>query len=150
MIPLPSGHLGKTAGILTEGDGENVYIGAGVNVGQTVFPAGLRDKAASVALALGGSPLPRDSRFRVLEVFLHRLHAEIEGPSSTGGLWRERLEGRLYLKGRRVRFIAGAADSGRVVEGILCGIGPGGELLIQGQNGTEAFVTGELEAYGNA
>jgi BirA family biotin operon repressor/biotin-[acetyl-CoA-carboxylase] ligase len=149
MIPLPSGTLGKTAGILTEGDGENVYTGIGVNVGQTEFPADIRDKAGSIALALGVSSLPEDSRFRLLEAFLHRLHTEIEGLSASGGLWRERLEERLYLKGRHVRFIAGAADSGRVVEGLLCGIGPDGELLIQGQAGTEpeAFVTGELDLY---
>ncbi|GHV31123.1 biotin--[acetyl-CoA-carboxylase] ligase [Spirochaetia bacterium] len=146
MIPLPSGTHGKIAGILTEGDGENVYIGIGVNVGQAEFPPDIRDKAGSIALALRVASLPPDSRFRLLEAFLRRLHAEIEGPSTTGS-WRERLEERLYLNGRRVRFIAGAADSGRVVEGVLCGIGVGGELLIQGQHGTEAFVTGELEAY---
>jgi BirA family biotin operon repressor/biotin-[acetyl-CoA-carboxylase] ligase len=138
--------FGKTAGILTEGDGKTLYIGVGVNVGQTVFPEDIRDKAASIALALG-VPLPPDARLRLLEAFLNRLHAEIEGPSATGGGWRERLEERLYLKGRRVRFIAGAADSGRVVEGLLCGTGPGGELLIQGQSGTEACINGELELY---
>jgi BirA family biotin operon repressor/biotin-[acetyl-CoA-carboxylase] ligase len=145
MIPLPD-NWGKTAGILTEGDGENVYIGVGVNVGQTEFPAGIRDKAGSIALALGKAGVGDagvDSRFRLLEAFLHRLHAELEGPPTSG--WRERLEERLYLKGQQVRFIAGAADSGRIVEGLLCGIGPGGELFIQGQDGMEAFVTGELE-----
>ncbi|GHU61747.1 biotin--[acetyl-CoA-carboxylase] ligase [Spirochaetia bacterium] len=144
--------FGKTAGILTEGDGSNVYIGVGVNVGQMEFPADIRGKAASIALALGKAgggeapALPPDSRFRLLEAFLNRLHAELEGPSM-GGEWRERLEERLYMKGRWVRFIAGAADSGRVVEGALSGIGPEGELLIQSEGGTEAFVTGELERY---
>ncbi|GHV79523.1 hypothetical protein AGMMS49944_13140 [Spirochaetia bacterium] len=150
MIPLPkAGAFGKAAGILTEGDGANVYIGVGVNVGQTEFPADIRDKAGSIALALGKTrveALPPDSRFRLLEAFLHRLYAELEGSAQTGDGWRERLEKRLYMKGRKVRFIAGAADSGRVVEGVLCGIGLGGELLIQGQDGTEAFVTGELRA----
>ncbi|GHV77073.1 hypothetical protein AGMMS49942_18940 [Spirochaetia bacterium] len=147
MIPLPKpGTFGKTAGILTEGDGEKVYIGVGVNVGQTDFPADIRGKAGSIALTPGVSLLP-DSRFRLLEAFLQRLYAELEGPAQTGDGWRERLEERLYMKGRKVRFIAGAAYSGRVVEGVLCGIGLGGELLIQGQDGTEAFVTGELEAY---
>jgi BirA family biotin operon repressor/biotin-[acetyl-CoA-carboxylase] ligase len=151
MIPLPGNVFGKTAGILTEGDGENVYVGVGVNVGQTEFPVGIRNKAASIALALGKTGageagiLSSDSRFRLLESFLHRLYAEIEEPSTTGADWRERLEERLYLKGQWIRFIAGTADSGMVAEGVICGIGPGGELRIQGQNGTEAFVTGELE-----
>jgi BirA family biotin operon repressor/biotin-[acetyl-CoA-carboxylase] ligase len=149
MIPLPGGPggaaFGKAAGILTEGDGGNVYIGIGVNVRQREFPADIRNKAASIALALGTVPAP-GARFRLLEAFLNRLHAELE---ERNGSWRERLEERLYMKGRPVRFIPGAAGSGGAVEGILRGIGPGGELLIQGRSGTEpeAFVTGELEAY---
>jgi BirA family biotin operon repressor/biotin-[acetyl-CoA-carboxylase] ligase len=154
MIPLQqAGAFGKAAGILTEGDGKNVYIGVGVNVYQTEFPADIRDKAASIALALGtdgaGNAPPEDARFRLLEAFLNRLYAELAGPPPAGGGWRERLEERLYMKGRWVRFIPGAAGSGRVAEGQLCGIGPAGELLIQRPSGTEpeAFVTGELELY---
>ncbi|MDR2738447.1 MAG: biotin--[acetyl-CoA-carboxylase] ligase [Treponema sp.] len=148
MIPLPgsgSNAFGKAAGILTEGDGENVYIGIGVNVSQTEFPADIRNKAASIAPALG-APVSA-ARFRLLEAFLNRLHAELT--SRQNGNWRERLEERLYMKGRRIRFIPGAAGSGKAVEGILRGIGPGGELLIQSRPGTEseAFVTGELEVY---
>ncbi len=146
MIPP----LGKTAGILTEGDGKTVYIGIGVNVGQREFPEDIRNKAASIALALGRTAsLEPDSRFRLLEAFLNRLHAELEEPSQQSGNWRERLGERLYMKGQPVRFIPGAAESGRVVEGLLWGIGPGGELLLKGQDGTEpeSFITGELEVY---
>jgi BirA family biotin operon repressor/biotin-[acetyl-CoA-carboxylase] ligase len=152
MIPLPgpgSNAFGKAAGILTEGDGENVYIGIGVNVSQTEFPGDIRNKAASIALALGNAaPVPA-ARFRLLEAFLNRLHAELKEPSPRNGNWRERLEERLYMKGRHIRFIPGAAGSGKAAEGVLRGIGPGGELLIQGRAGTEpeAFVTGELEVY---
>jgi BirA family biotin operon repressor/biotin-[acetyl-CoA-carboxylase] ligase len=151
MIPLPgSGNnaFGKASGILTEGDGENLYIGVGVNVSQMEFPGNIRNKAASIALALGEAPVSAD-RFRLLEAFLNRLHGELKEPSRRNGNWRDRLEERLYMKGRRIRFIPGAAGSGTAVEGILRGIGPGGELLIQGRPGDEpdAFVTGELEAY---
>ncbi|MFP3042289.1 biotin--[acetyl-CoA-carboxylase] ligase [Treponema primitia] len=144
MIPP----LGKAAGILTEGDGKTVYIGIGVNVGQREFPEDIRNKAASIALALG-RPLEPDSRFRLLEVFLNRLHAELEEPSRQNGDWQERLGERLYMKDQQVRFLPGAADSGRVVEGRLWGIGPGGELLLKGQDGAEpeSFITGELEVY---
>jgi BirA family biotin operon repressor/biotin-[acetyl-CoA-carboxylase] ligase len=152
MIPLPgSGNaaFGKAAGILTEGDGENLYIGIGVNVRQKEFPADIRNKAASIALALGTAVPVSAPRFRLLEAFLSRFHAELEEPAPRNGDWRERLEERLYMKGRRIRFLPGAAGSGKAVEGILRGIGPGGELLIQDRPGTEpeAFVTGELDIY---
>jgi hypothetical protein len=48
-----------------------------------------------------------------------------------------------------VRFIEGAADSGRVVEGRLGGISPDGGLLIipRGEKESRSFVTGELDVY---
>jgi BirA family biotin operon repressor/biotin-[acetyl-CoA-carboxylase] ligase len=156
------GDARKVAGILTEGAGGTMYIGVGVNVAQTEFPEDLRAKATSIALALrapvsGGCPL-------LLECILSRLHREIspldgeaaggmaadssiEGPAGEG--WRRRLEERLYLRGRRVRFISGAAGSDAVVEGRLLGISPGGALLIQDDGGeSRSFISGELDVYG--
>jgi BirA family biotin operon repressor/biotin-[acetyl-CoA-carboxylase] ligase len=144
MLPV-DGAYRKTAGILAEGDGTCVYVGVGVNVAQTLFPEDIQDKAGSLALALGGTGLPGDLRFSLLSAFLGRLRRDIEGGSSPP--WREQLEERLYLKGSRARFLAGAVDTARVVEGLLCGIGDGGELLIRTADRIEAFVSGELEAY---
>jgi BirA family biotin operon repressor/biotin-[acetyl-CoA-carboxylase] ligase len=106
-------------------------------------------------------PLSPESRFTLLEHILARLHRELEGGGAgrgagcgdagrDGGAWRGPLEDRLYLKGERARFIPGGAGSGRIVEGILQGIGPEGELLIlpPGAAGPLAFVTGELDTYG--
>jgi BirA family biotin operon repressor/biotin-[acetyl-CoA-carboxylase] ligase len=186
----------KAAGILTEGDGEIVYIGMGVNVAQTVFPEAFRAKATSLALALGvccasrvkpqkiadqaifyptnseNSPENRDflrhqaqkihkcnrllgnppacgaeCRFLLLEKILSRLYRELALPET--GDWRKRLEDRLYRKGCPVRFFPGRADSGRLVEGTLEGIGPDGDLLITppGAPGPESFITGELDVY---
>jgi hypothetical protein len=77
-----------------------------------------------------------------LEKILMRLHDEIKA----GTDWKSRIEARLYKKGERIKFIEGAADSGKTLSGILCGIGAGGELLIAVDGGTEtrAFITGEL------
>ena len=147
----------KAAGILTEADGKTVYTGFGVNAAQTEFPPELRGKAISIALALaaasapGGSPAPQpESRFSLLERILARLHQELGGVAAPAESWRTRLEQRLYLRGQPVRFIAGAAGSGRVVEGRLTGIGPAGELLIlpPGADTPLSFITGELDVYG--
>jgi BirA family biotin operon repressor/biotin-[acetyl-CoA-carboxylase] ligase len=167
----------KAVGILTETDGKTVYIGIGVNVAQTEFPEALRAKATSIllarqarlsrssraesgaALSSGAAPCPdaalspnalpgfdaAETRFILLEKILAQLYGEL----SSGEPWRPRLEERLYMKGRPVRFIAGGADSGCLVEGTLAGIGEGGEILIipEGQPQAYAYVTGELQVY---
>jgi BirA family biotin operon repressor/biotin-[acetyl-CoA-carboxylase] ligase len=138
----------KIAGILTEGDGMRVFIGIGVNVAQTEFPAELQAKAGSIALALGAA-LPAESRFDLLEKILARLYAELAVSENGSAPWRERLAERLYRRGEQVCFIEGAADSGKEVRGRLAGIGDGGELLIvpDGETEERAFVTGELRVY---
>jgi BirA family biotin operon repressor/biotin-[acetyl-CoA-carboxylase] ligase len=141
---------GKVAGILTEGDGETLYIGIGVNVAQTGFPEEFRAKATSLALALGNSMARgAECRFLLLERILPRLYQELTFPEAEDKTWRWRLEDRLYKRGCLVRFFPGGADSGRLVEGILQGIGPEGELLItpQGASGPVPFITGELDVY---
>jgi BirA family biotin operon repressor/biotin-[acetyl-CoA-carboxylase] ligase len=144
MLPV-TGAYRKTAGILAEADGRWVYLGVGVNVHQTLFPEDIRHKAGSIALALGGpsADLPRNIRFSLLTAFLERLRSDLEGLAAPP--WREQLEERLYLKGSRARFIPGPAGAGRAVEGLLCGIGEGGELLIRTEAGIESFAAGELE-----
>ena len=138
----------KAVGILAEADGGTVHIGIGVNVAQQQFPDSLRDKATSIGLAMGVAV--GGERFTLLEKILVRLHAEIE--ASDGGAlrsaWRERIEERLYQKGKQVCFAEGPADSGKIVTGLLAGIGPGGELLItpsgRPDGETLSFNTGEL------
>jgi BirA family biotin operon repressor/biotin-[acetyl-CoA-carboxylase] ligase len=136
----------KAGGILGESDGAFVYLGVGINVGQREFPPELEAKAVSLALALEEvrGPPPA-SPGALLGLILKQLHGELEDPSAPP--WREGLESRLFGKGTRVRFIEGPAGSGRPVEGVLRGIGPGGELLIAGEGGLRSFITGELDLY---
>jgi BirA family biotin operon repressor/biotin-[acetyl-CoA-carboxylase] ligase len=164
----------KAAGILAEGDGKTVCIGFGVNVAQAGFPGELGRTAVSIAMALGQPPpaasadaatqadaaapdSPADTagpegRFVLLEKILARLYRELEDPAGGGASWLSRLEARLYMRGEPVRFIDGAAGSGRVVEGVLSGVGKNGELLITPPGAGEArpFITGELDIYGRA
>jgi BirA family biotin operon repressor/biotin-[acetyl-CoA-carboxylase] ligase len=145
----------KAAGILTEADGSIVYTGIGVNVCQREFPAEYRRKAVSLALALedSGALLPEDACRVLLEKILFRLHGEFEAPAAApaedADSWRKRLDGRLYMRNREVRFIEGAADSGRIVCGTLEGLGPDGELLLipRGEKKARPFVNGELDVY---
>jgi BirA family biotin operon repressor/biotin-[acetyl-CoA-carboxylase] ligase len=154
----------KAVGILTETDGETVYIGIGVNAAQTAFPEDISAKATSILLALqsrqpsalgtpGASPGVSGEpaldiaawRAALLERILGFLHREL----ASADFNRRRLEDRLYMKDRPVRFMPGKADSGCVVTGVLAGIGAGGELLIvpEGQTEARAYVTGELRVY---
>jgi len=145
FIAQPSA-VGKAAGILTEADGGDARIGIGVNVGQKRFPDFLRGRAASIGLALNRE-IADGERYELLEKILTRLHAEIE-TSSRGAAndWRGRIEARLYQKGRPVCFVEGPAGSEKTVTGVLSGIGPGGELLLTPDGGSEtlSFTTGEL------
>jgi len=130
----------KAAGILAEAVGGNVHIGIGVNAGQKQFPDSLRGKATSIGLA-AGREIADGERYELLEKILIRLQAGVHADD-----WRERIEARLYQKGRPVCFAEGPADSGKTVTGILSGIGPGGELLLRPDNGAQtlSFTTGEL------
>jgi len=134
----------KNVGILCEIDGGTVHVGAGINVAQKEFPAHLREKATSIALATGRAIAPEE-RFTLLEKILARLFDEFNAPQNFA-IWKPRLEQRLYKNGEQVIFAEGEAGSGREVRGRLAGIGEGGELLIlvEGETQPRRFVTGEL------
>ena len=135
----------KLVGILAEADGSVVHIGIGVNVAQRQFPEFLRDKATSISLA-ENREIAAGERFVLLEKILACLYRELEAAGENGADWKSRIEARLYRKGEQVSFAKGAADSGNIVNGMLAGIGSGGELLIMGDHGLGAFLTGELLA----
>ena len=145
----------KICGILSESDGQAVYIGIGVNVCQAEFPPHLRGKAASIRSESGADIAPH-ARFALLEKILARLYAELEEggnalPDSVPGVdsWRGSIEARLYKKGEQVSFVPGAASSDSAVTGTLAGIGPAGELLLtpDGSGGPLSFFSGELRVY---
>jgi BirA family biotin operon repressor/biotin-[acetyl-CoA-carboxylase] ligase len=150
LLSRKTGAAKKTAGILTEAEGNTVYTGVGVNLGQREFPPEYRAKAGSILLALEEAALPApapEARFILLEKILSRLCARLE--EKDGEAWRRDLESRLYKRGERVIFAEGAADSDRIVEGRLEGIGSLGELLIAGDGEkARAYFNGELRVYG--
>jgi BirA family biotin operon repressor/biotin-[acetyl-CoA-carboxylase] ligase len=141
----------KTAGILTESDSSLVYIGIGINVFQREFPDQLKAKATSVLLEMeragqsGNLAGDDGGRDLLLEHILARLYRELTADRAD---WRSRLEERLFKKDEQVRFTPGAIDSPLKIEGILRGIGPDGELLIEIAGDKRSFITGELDLYG--
>jgi BirA family biotin operon repressor/biotin-[acetyl-CoA-carboxylase] ligase len=136
----------KAAGILCEGERGNALVGIGVNFNQLSFPEELREKAVSLACACG-AVFPPEGRFRLLERILGRIHAELSAGDET---WRARLVPRLYMLGKEVRFIPGAAGASHGITGRLEGIGPQGELRILPDNGSPglSYTAGELDASG--
>jgi BirA family biotin operon repressor/biotin-[acetyl-CoA-carboxylase] ligase len=153
LLSGKTGKAKKAAGILTEAEGNAVYIGVGVNLGQREFPPEYRSKAGSILLALeeagaAQSAPAEEARFVLLEKFLSRFRARLG--EVDGEAWRRDLEGRLYRRGETVSFAEGAADSERIVEGRLEGIGSEGELLIKadGEDEARAYFNGELRVYG--
>jgi BirA family biotin operon repressor/biotin-[acetyl-CoA-carboxylase] ligase len=136
--PAPNTQAAKVAGILAEADGGNVHIGMGINVAQKQFPGVLNNKATSLCLA-ADKDIANKERFTLLEKILMHLQTELESIN-----WKERIEARLYQKGQQISFAEGAADSGKIVSGLLTGIGLGGELLIEGDGGVRGFTTGEI------
>ncbi|MDR0539583.1 MAG: biotin--[acetyl-CoA-carboxylase] ligase [Spirochaetaceae bacterium] len=141
----------KLCGILTESDGNYVFIGIGVNVFQRGFTSApdavsiegaLQKKAASMRISAAADP-----RFLLLETILRFLCAGLE----TNAAWNEAVSERLYMKGRRVSFAEGAAESGAVLTGELLGIDTDGALLLACGGGAEPrrCVAGELH-FGSA
>lgn len=128
----------KAAGILCESSGGRCCLGVGVNCGKPPG-SGFRIEATGLAEELG---TPVD-RFRILELFLARL---AETLAEEG--WREEVSRRLWLLDRPARFRTGLADPGspgaRTLEGIVRGVGPAGELLLETAEGIRALVSGEL------
>jgi BirA family biotin operon repressor/biotin-[acetyl-CoA-carboxylase] ligase len=141
----------KAAGIYCEADGGIVHCGIGINAAQKSFPPELSEKATSISLATGAD-INKDNIIALLEKVLARLYAELNsaGDATNGiisaGDFPARLGKRLYKIGERVDFMEGAAESGKVVTGILSGIGKNGELLINMGHSVRAFTTGELLA----
>lgn len=128
----------KLCGILCESSGGRYYAGIGVNCAEREFPPGLRHPATSLEAALGRSV----ERFDLLGRILEELARSFARPG-----WIAEVEERLYLRGQRIRFLEGRPEDGRVVQGVLAGLGTGGELLIEADGeGIRRLASGEILA----
>lgn len=113
----------KLSGILCESDGEVLYVGTGINIGQTAFDRDIVSKASSLALILGNSAPSTDT---VLETYLARMKDVLRDEN-----WNERASGRLWRTGDRVSFLRGDPGRNDRIDGYITGIGSSGELLFK-------------------
>lgn len=131
----------KVAGILVEGTmdaaGGAVVIGCGFNLNLEPgdFPEDLRGTATSGWIECGGLVVDRGvflTHFlRALDARCREAVRDFEGLRAEG--WR-----RSWLAGQRVRLTA----AGAVLEGVACGLGAGGELLLKMDDGMVRVITG--------
>ena len=139
----------KVAGILAEmaGDGASVSavvlgIGINVNLGLDELPEDLRDKAGSVAAALGAPVARHDLAARLLAAFQQRYDRFVaSGFSALRDEWN-RLS---CLNGERVDIV----DGGRHVVGTVSGVATDGALELVCDDGRrERIVAGEVTVAG--
>lgn len=154
--PGPLGPWRKLAGILCEGNFENIFVGIGMNIGQTAFNEELAQKATSLRLAediLGaGQKGHRDEASSLWAEDAWTLRNTIAGEVLQGLYkslapnckWRQEIESRLWNLGQRVQLEEGLQGSGRIIEGKIAGLAEDGSLLLEVQGRLKTIPTGEL------
>jgi BirA family biotin operon repressor/biotin-[acetyl-CoA-carboxylase] ligase len=129
----------KVAGILVESawaaDGGFVVVGTGFNLNlrPEEFPEELRDTATSVWMERGGLTVDRTvfltNYLRALEKRQAQAAADFEAMKDEA--WR-----RSWLAGKRVTL----TSAGEETEGVVCGLGPEGELLLKRDDGAVQII----------
>lgn len=122
----------KVAGILVEAGADFAVVGIGLNVNTLDFPPEVSEIATSLRLE-AGAPLPLPEVLAaVLRHFARRRY-------QIGQEFDELLDGirqRCVLSGNQVSLSTSRGPR----TGIMEGIGPGGELLVRGENGLERLI----------
>ena len=122
----------KVCGILLESDPAFAVIGIGLNVNTRDFPEGLVHPATSIALETGGEV----SREEVLVAMLDRLSFRTQQIGSSFSELLDSWNTRCVLRGREITLQVNRES--RV--GVMRGVAPSGELLLETKNGTEKIL----------
>jgi len=130
----------KLSGILCENDGSALYVGTGLNIAQTVFPADLESKATSLARILAAVDTDSGTALPTVEEMLVRYLDNLKDVLAMGD-WQERVAAKLYRLGEPIRFLSGDPEKREYIEGAITGIGERGELLFRPTNAAESGVT---------
>lgn len=124
----------KCAGILAQLESGAVVAGIGINVNHTAFPREIEPLATSLCLE-GRRGVSREDLFvalvRAIDNFA-KILAE-QGPSVILDMFTRASS---YANGRRVRV----EQSGVLIEGVTCGLDPGGFLVIREDSGKQTTI----------
>lgn len=130
----------KVAGILVESawtaEGGFVVIGTGFNLNlePSDFPEELRPVATSVWMERGGLAVDRGV---FLTNYLRALHTRCAQAAADFPALKEEGWRRSWLAQRRVTLTA----AGQELEGVVCGLGPEGELLLLSDDGIVQVIS---------
>ena len=130
----------KVAGILVESawaaEGGFVVIGTGFNLNLEPmdFPHDLRKSATSVWMERGGLAVDRTA---FLTDYLRALETRCRQAAGDFETLKEEAWRRSWLAQRRVTLTA----AGKEMEGRACGLGPGGELLLELDDGSVRVIS---------
>ncbi len=118
-----------------QNSGNTVIIaGIGINLSQGEFHGSYRTQPSSLYTVTGTSPSPLALVGLLATQLTHK----------PGSQWRARMMGSLYGLGKTVRFRPGA-NSLEPVVGTLAGIGADGSVIIETNDGTQNYLSGDLE-----
>ena len=122
----------KVAGILVEAAADFAIVGIGINVNTSTFPPEIADIATSLRIATGRDLPCAEVLDRIIRRFASRrgqIGAEFE--AVLGAVRR-----RCVLTGKHVSLTTGNASR----QGLVEGIGPGGELWLRTSEGLESLL----------
>ena len=127
----------KISGIYCECIDSYISCGIGINLLQTSFEPTHRRQPCSVKLVTGLSPDREELLKEMIEQFISNLK---------NSEWIKDFQNILYKKDEFLTVLDGLADAGKIVKGILVGIGDYGQMLIKLTDGTvKEIFTGEIQ-----
>ena len=125
----------KISGILCEFYKETFLCGIGLNCMQTNFPNDLMRPGTSIFEIT-------NTKFKPLDVLSSLLESIKDAIANKN--WKKDIENRMYKIGETIKIIEGHPKKGKCIEGILTGITPLGELILNSNNGNKKIISGEI------
>ncbi|MFV1980913.1 MAG: biotin--[acetyl-CoA-carboxylase] ligase, partial [Rhodothermia bacterium] len=135
----------KVCGMLQEsafpsgGGRKRVVVGIGLNINQTTFPPGIRDRATSLKIMAGREY----DRIEILASLLTRMEDSYYAlHRGRGSVLRAKYEANLSALGREVTFVNPA--NGAKASGIVTGIDSRGGLVLATAAGRQTILAGDV------
>ncbi len=137
------GGPGKVCGILLEERAGVLLAGIGINVASCPSQGDLRDGAAVGAASLGAWTRARGMEHpdcvELWKTLVNRV-LSFYSQNSAPDLWRETATGLLLWRGETVVL----EDGDLIARGSICGLGPGGELMLSSRGNIRQFLSGGI------